>query len=142
MYGTVPMIAPASVASGSVAVGSVSSGCGCVRLELRQSEVEDLGQPAPGDEQVLRLEVPVDDPLLVGHRQTPGDLHAVIRSLGRIGSAPRDRLCLSDSPSSKLSDQVGSAALAAHVIDNQDVGMVQLPGRLGFLLEPPQPARV
>jgi hypothetical protein len=37
--------------------------------ELGEAEVEDLNPPVRGDEQVLRLDVAVDDPLGVGRLQ-------------------------------------------------------------------------
>ena len=43
---------------------------------LRQAEVQDLGLPAPRDEDVRGLEVPVHDVLGVGGVQRVGDLHA------------------------------------------------------------------
>ena len=41
---------------------------------LRQAEVEDLQVAVPGDEEVLGLQVPMDDALLVGSREALGNL--------------------------------------------------------------------
>ena len=43
--------------------------------QLRQAEVEDLHVAVPGDEDVVRLEIPVDDPFLVSRGHPVRDLH-------------------------------------------------------------------
>jgi hypothetical protein len=49
--------------------------------ELREAEVEDLDPAVLRDEKVLGLEVPVDDSLLVGGRESPGDLDGEVHRL-------------------------------------------------------------
>jgi hypothetical protein len=55
--------------------GGFTSGAGRTRFELRQAEVENLGIPAPGDEEIGGLDVPVDDPLCVSGFQGIGNLN-------------------------------------------------------------------
>ena len=64
--------------------GRQRRGAGDRRLRLRelgQAEVENLHPAVVGDEEVLRLEVPVDDPLLVRRRQPVRDLDGVLDRL-------------------------------------------------------------
>ena len=50
-----------------------------VRLvhQLGQAKIQNLDAPVFGDENVLRLQVTVDDALLVRRRQAVGDLYAI-----------------------------------------------------------------
>ena len=60
-------------------------GAAVSRLELPpepgQAEVQDLHPSVPHHEDVLGLQVPVDDPLLVGCGQALRDLHGVVDGL-------------------------------------------------------------
>ncbi len=47
----------------------------------REAEVEDLDPTVSREEQVLGLEIPVDNPLLVGGGEAIGDLDAVLDGL-------------------------------------------------------------
>jgi len=44
------------------------------RRQFHQAEIQNLGLPAPGDENVGRLDVAMHDPLGVGSIQRIGDL--------------------------------------------------------------------
>ena len=109
--------------------------------ELGEAEVEDLHAAVVGDEDVLGLQVPVDDPLLVRGREAVDDLERVVDRLARRELAAREdrpeRLALE-----QLLDDVGRALVRADVVDRGDVGMVQDARRLGLLLEPAQPVGV
>ncbi len=110
-------------------------------LELRQTEVEDLDAAVPGEEQVLGLQVPMDDPLLVGRGEALGDLHRVVdrladRDRARAEAAP-ERLALE-----QLRDDVRRAFVAADVVDRGDVRMVETARGRGLLLEAVETIRV
>ena len=51
---------------------------GCGRRLLGDAEVQDLHPAVAGQEEVLRLQVPVDDSLLVRRREAGGDLGAAV----------------------------------------------------------------
>ena len=75
---------------GSVALGasSVLVAAPTARaIELRQTEVENLHALVARDEDVLRLQVAMDDALLVRGREAVGDLNARSRRPSRTGSA-------------------------------------------------------
>ena len=109
--------------------------------ELGEAEVQDLDAAVLGDEEVLGLQISMDDPLLVRRSEAVGDLDRVV-----------DRLALGQSASGKpraqrlaleqLRDDIGLALEGADVVDRQDVGVVQGPGRLRLLLEAAQPLRI
>ncbi len=141
MYPAVPMTTPGSVPRG--AVGRFV--CGCARGlrlgQLREAEVEDLDSPVGGDEDVFGLQVPVHDPLLVRRGETGRDGARVLeRPADRertAGEARPQRFSLE-----QLRHDVGRALVGSHVVDREDVRVVQLPGRLGLQLEAPQPVGV
>src|SRR5262245_65530882 len=62
------------------------------RSQLGEAEVEDLDPAVPGQEEVLRLQVAVDDPLVVGGGETARDLDRVLES------SWRGKGCLSQPP--------------------------------------------
>ena len=70
MYPTVPITTPGCV--GATVGERVSPGSAC--RELREAEVEDLHVTILRHEHVLGLQVPVDDPLLVGRGEAARDL--------------------------------------------------------------------
>ncbi len=102
---------------------------------LRQAEVEDLDVAVPADEEVLGLQVPMDDALLVRRGETPGNLERVVHGLllgDRAGvELPAQRLAFQ-----KLHDGVRDAVLVAEIVDRQDVLMGERRDRLRLALEP------
>ena len=68
--------------------------------QLGEAEVEDLDAAVLRDEEVLGLQVPVDDALLVRGRQAVGDLEGVVHGLARRELAARQSAARSVSPSS------------------------------------------
>ena len=78
--------------------------------ELGEAEVEDLHAAVVGDEDVLGLQVPVDDPLLVRRREAADDLERVVDRLARrelaAGEDRAQRLALE-----QLLDDVGRAVV-------------------------------
>ncbi len=105
--------------------------------QLGEAEVEDLHPAVVGDEEVLGLQVPVDDPLLVRGGEAVDDLERVVDRLARRERAAREdraqRLAFEE-----LLDDVGRAVVLADVVDGGDVGVVQDAGGLGLLLEAAQ----
>ena len=59
--------------------------------QLGEAEVEDLHPAVLRDEKVLRLQVPVDDPLLVRGGQAVRDLQRVVDRLARRQLPARER---------------------------------------------------
>jgi hypothetical protein len=105
--------------------------------ELGQAEVEQLHHPVAGQEDVLRLEVAVDDAPLVGGGEAVRDLGRQLDRLAHGQGAPLQtrpqRLALQ-----KLGDEEGLALVGPDVVDDEDVGVGELAGRSGFLLESPE----
>jgi hypothetical protein len=58
--------------------------------QLRQPEVQNLHPPVLGDEQVLRLQIAMHDPLLVRRRQPICHLHGIIDSFAQPDSTTLD----------------------------------------------------
>ena len=81
-----------------------------VLRELREAEVEDLDAAVLRDEDVLGLQVPVDDALLVRRGEAEGDLRRVVEraALGQPAARERgaQRLALE-----QLLDDVGGAVV-------------------------------
>ena len=101
---------------------------------LGQTEVEDLHASFACDEDVLRFQVAMDDALVVRGCKPACDLGRVVDRLARRQRRPVDppaeRL-----PFEQLGDDVGSAGVAADVVDREDVRMIEHPRRASFLLE-------
>ncbi len=111
---------------------------------------EARGAPAPGHpevaqldrpgavgrglhpEHVLRLHVAMDDVVVVGVAEGPGELPPDLDD-PRGGKGPRLAEAL---PRHQLHDDEGNAPLLAHVVDGHDVGVVQGGGGAGLLEEP------
>ncbi len=126
---------------GSVAAGAVGRFGGLAPLfgvrQLGEAEVEDLHPAVVGDEDVLGLQVPVDDPLLVRGGEAVGDLERVVDRLAlrelAAGEDRAQRLAFEE-----LLDDVGRAVVLADVVDGGDVGVVEDAGGLRLLLEAAQ----
>ncbi len=105
--------------------------------ELGEAEVEDLHPAVVGDEDVLGLQVPVDDPLLVRGGEAVDDLEGVVDRLARrelaAGEDGAEGLAFEE-----LLDDVGRAVVLADVVDGGDVGVVEDAGGFGLLLEAAQ----
>ncbi len=129
---TIPGSVPAAV-GGHVGRDSLRLDVG----QLGEAEVEDLHAAVPGDEDVLGLEIPVDDPLLVRRREAVGDLQRVVDGLAR-----RQARALQDVPQrfafEQLLDDVRLAVVLADVEDGRDVGVVEGAGGLRLQLETAQ----
>ena len=109
--------------------------------KLRKPEVENLDAPVLRDEHVLRLEVPVDDPLVVRGGEAAGDLHAALDRLPRRQRAAFERLS-QRFPFEEFRDDVRHAVGRADVVDDEDVGVIERRGRACFLLEAAEPISI
>ena len=128
--------------AGQVFLDGCAFGGGRVRAgQLGQSEVEDFGLPAFGDENVRRLDVAVHDFLGVRGIKRIGDFDGQgEQGLGVHGLA-RDAVLQRD-PVEKLHGDEGLAVLLANVVNGADVGMIQGGSGLGLALEAGQGLRV
>ena len=126
---------PARSCAGPSAAGLV------VDLQLREAEVEDLDAPVSREEQVLGLQIPMDDPLLVRGGEPPRDLNRVVERLahrnGAGGQARAQRLALEE-----LGHDVRRAVLHAEVVHRRDPRMVEDAGGPRLGLEALEPVRV
>jgi hypothetical protein len=95
------------------------------RSDPRDAEIENLGHPIARDEDVARLDVAMDDPVLVGIREAVADLHHQ-RQLALEGQI----LALADHlpqllPFQVLHDDEQAPRILAQVVDGDDVGVAQ-----------------
>jgi len=101
---------------------------------LRQSEIEDLDPTVPGDEEVRRFQIAMDDAFPVRRREPGGDLYREVeRLLRRKGSFPDpigERLTIEE-----LRHEIIDSLVAADVVNGEYVGVVEPPCRLGFVAE-------
>ena len=93
------------------------------------------------DEEVLGLQVPVDDALLVGRGEALRDLERVVDGLP-LRNRTRVELAAQRLAFQQLRDGVGRPVLRSEVEDREDVRMRQRRDRLGFPLEARQRVRI
>ena len=111
---------------------------GMLRLDqLRQTEVEDFDSSILGDEDVLRLQVPVDDPFFMRRSEPACDLRRIVERFAH--RQRRRRHPLTKIPTfQQLGDDIRPAFVRAEIVDRQNTGMVQRRCGPCLLLEPPQ----
>jgi hypothetical protein len=110
------------------------------RGELGEAEVQYLHPPIPGEEQVLGLQVAMHDPLLVSSLEAHRDLNRVVEHLAQ-GKSPRAQPRPKRFTLEKLSDEVRRALVGTHVVDRENVRMIEH-SRSAGLLEPSEPLRI
>ena len=109
--------------------------------ELGQAKVENLDAPIFRDEQVFGFEVAMNDAVFVGGVQPVSDLHGIVDcGAYRQGTAPQ--LLAQGLSLQKFGHDVRDAVLPAHLMDGENVGVVQGRRRFGFLLKPAETLRV
>jgi hypothetical protein len=89
------------------------------------------------DEEVFRLQVSVDDALVMSGGEAPGDLEGVADGL-LPGDRARFELLAQRLAFQQLHDGVGDAVLRPEIVDREDVWMRKRRDRLRLALEPGQ----
>ena len=108
--------------------------------ELRQAEVQDLHEPVRRQEQVLRLEVPVQDPPRVRGLQPTARLHGRLHR-GVQRQRPRPQTLVQRLSFQQLEYDVGPAVAGPHVEHREHVRVAQPRHRPRLVLEPLQALR-
>ena len=129
------MTTPAAVCE-PVSVTSSGFGAGFLR-QFRQSEIQDLDAPVFGDENILRFQVAVDDPLFVRRRQPVRDLHSILDRLTLGQGAAIERRAQAFALQ-QLGDQKRRALVLTDVMNGENVGMVERGHRPRLLLKATQ----
>src|SRR5208282_2604842 len=94
-----------------------------------------------GEKNVLRLQVAVDDALVVGRRQSLGDLRRIIGSLARRQWAVF-QLSAQARALQKFRDNEGRSTLLPNIVYGENVGMIECSHRARLLLKAPQPVGI
>jgi hypothetical protein len=129
---------PARDAGSCASAGPAASGM-CSVLASPKSRI--FTRPVGRDEQVLRLQIPVHDAARVRGGQALGDLDGVVdRTRERNGAGIDYRA--QRPPLQQFRDEIGRVVLAPHVIDGEDVGVIQRGRGARLGLEPAQPLRI
>ena len=114
--------------------GAAADAVGVERLG--DAEVGELDRPLAVDQQVLRLDVAVDDPSLVGHAQRLGDLLGGARRAGPGQLAAVDQPGVQRLAVDVLEHQIRLAAGLAAGVHAHDVRVVERAHQLGFARDP------
>ena len=112
-----------------------------VQLQLRETEVQDLDPPVLRQKDVLGLQVPVHDPLLVRRGQSLRDLHRVVDRLAR-GDRARAQAAAQRLAFEQLRHDVRRAVVRPEFVDRRDVRVVQDARRPRLRLEALQAIRI
>ena len=116
------------------------------RQLLGQAEVGDVRLVVGVEQDVGRLQVAVQDALLVGVLDGPGDGDAGSAAAARPGSGPSASCCARLRPSMKSMREVVPAVDGADLVDLDDVRVLQPAGGAGLGVEalagPASPARL
>jgi hypothetical protein len=91
---------------------------------LRQAEIKHLGMPALGDENVCRLNVPVDDPLRVRRVQSIRNFNRQRQQLFVLDRAALNHVLQGD-PVEVLHCDEHTIAMLPNLVDGAQVGMIQ-----------------
>src|SRR5580704_373265 len=110
-------------------------------FQLRESEIKNLEVPVLGDEHVLGLEISVNDPVFVSRCQAARHLHSVFNG-GTQGQMSGEKLLPQCFSVQKLSSDVQLPVFASHLVDGEDIGMIQRRGRFSLLLKSMRPAGI
>jgi hypothetical protein len=109
--------------------GRTASGC-----DFRQSEIENLGVSALGDEDIGRLDVAVDDSFGMGGIEGVGDFDGECENQFGFQRTIADPV-LECKAVQKLHGDEGLAILFADVVDGANVGVIQRGRSLSFALK-------
>ena len=103
-------------------------------VQRGQAEVEDLHPAVDADEDVLRLEIAVHDAAGVSGGEPSGNLERDLqggRERQRAGAEPRPQRFALEA----FGDEVRGAAVVAHVIHRDDIGVIEGAGGPGFVVQ-------
>ena len=104
--------------------------------DLGQAEIGDPGRPVRRDENVAGLDVPVDDPVLVGRGQAVGDLGGEGQGLGGWERAALDLGPQTFAAAEGHGDEHLPGAALADLVDGADVRVIEDRGRTRLMGEP------
>ncbi len=104
--------------------------------ELGQAEIQDLGRPVRSDHDVARLDVAVDDAVLVGLGQALGHLGGEAQRVGRRKVAAGDPVLQGFALVAGHDDVEAAVGRFVDLVDGADVGMVEARGGPGLVDEP------
>ena len=100
----------------------------------RQPEIQNLHAAFPRQHDILRLEIPVHDAGGVRGRETlghlRGDLNHSARRQGPLGNGVAQRFSIH-----QLGHDISGVPFAPHIVNRNDVGMIQRAGGARFPLE-------
>ena len=99
-------------------------GCGRAPFYLCQAEIENLGVPALGDEDIRGLDVTVNNAAGVRRVEGIGDLDAQRKNRFQLHRAIADQVLECDAVE-KLHDKECAIAFLANVVNRADIGMIQ-----------------
>jgi hypothetical protein len=102
-----------------------------------ETEVEDLDVPMFGKQEILGLEVAMDDSLLVRGGETVGDLDSVVDDAAQREGAALEALA-EGLAVKQLGYEIGHAVGGSHLVDDEDIGMIECGDCSCFLLEAAQ----
>ena len=108
---------------------------------LSQTEIQNLGVTAPGDKDVRRLDVAVNNALAMGCVERVRYVDRYRKKRFRFQWPPGDSMAQGHAIQ-KLHDDEGLAFFLPDFMDRADVGMVQTRGRLSLALEAQHGLRV
>jgi hypothetical protein len=141
MYPTVPTTTPGG-RFGDVSPDQHRFGTSRGRFrQLRQAEVENLESTVARHEDVFRLEIAVDDALLVSRGQAPAHLNRILDRFLH-GQRPGLDGVAQRLPFQQLGHDVRLTVVRGDFVDREDVRMIQSSRCTRFLLETPQPIRI
>jgi hypothetical protein len=103
--------------------------------QLGQSEIQDLDSSVSGDENIFRLQIPVDDSFFVRRRQAMRDLDSVLDCLALRQGTPVEHRAQAFA-FEKFGDEEWRAVLLADIKHGEDIGVVERGDCAGLLLEP------
>ena len=102
--------------------------------QFGQTEIQNFHSAVAGDKKVFRLQVTMDDALLVRRRQSARHLQAVVNCLAG-GERAVPQSLAQGFAFQQLRDDVRRALLVSDVEDGKNVGMIQCRCRSRFLRE-------
>ena len=95
-----------------------------LRLQIGYAEIGYLDGILPNDNDVLRLDIPVDDPLAVGMGKRAGDLHGKIQRLADIQRTVLPKILLECDAVQQLHHDILDVFRMTHVENTDYIGVI------------------